>query len=77
MIPGHVHGMTMLLRFMSHVCLYGARGTTPGHDCGQSVHGGSVADTAAASERTLMRASIGSSNVVLEGALLEKCSLIQ
>jgi len=32
--------MMIVERFISHVCLYGARGTTPGHDCGQSLHDG-------------------------------------
>ena len=38
--PVLLHGMMMVERFISHVCLYGARGNVPGHDCGQSVHGG-------------------------------------
>ena len=31
----------IVLRFISHVCLYGARGTTPGHVLGQSWQEGS------------------------------------
>ena len=38
--PVLLHGMMMVERFISHVCLYGARGNVPGHDCGHSVHGG-------------------------------------
>jgi hypothetical protein len=32
--------MMIVLKFIIHVCLYGARGTTPGHVCGQSLHDG-------------------------------------
>ena len=33
-----------------HVCLYGERGTVPGHDCGQSWHDGVAAAATAVSK---------------------------
>ena len=36
-----LQGIMIVLRFISHVCLYGARGTTPGHVLGQSWQEGS------------------------------------